>query len=322
MMYNHLSTPQCSPLSSGGSAKRYDLTIIGAGIAGLTAAVYAARAGLDFIVLEQDGWGGGQISSAHAVDNYPGLPGISGADLGEAVRAQAEALGAQIEPGIVQDVVDLGEYKQITLDDGTFLQSRAVIAATGANPRRLMVPGEETLLGCGVSYCAVCDGAFYANRDVIVVGGGDTAVEDAIYLSGICKSVTLVHRRDVFRAAKTRVDLLRELPNVTVRCNERIQEIKGSAHVSSVILEGAEGAAEIQTDAVFIAVGTEPAADYLKKLPLTFADGYAAADETGKTAVPGIFVAGDVRTKQLRQAVTAAADGANAATSAIAYLKE
>lgn len=321
----------------------YDLTIIGAGMAGLTAAIYAARAGLDFIVLEQDGWGGGQISSAHAVENYPGLPGISGADLGEAVKEQAEKLGAKVELGTVERVEvrkqdrmqETGEaesriaecvepseqYFELVLDDGEILKTRAVIAATGANPRRLGVVGEEHLLGRGVSYCAICDGAFYADRDVFVIGGGDTAVEDAIYLAGICKSVTLVHRRDIFRAPKTRLDKLKALPNVTIRCKETLHAIVGGEHVSGVELNSAEGVRYYDTDAVFVAVGTEPVTSYLKGLPLEFKDDYVAADETCKTAVDGLYVAGDIRKKPLRQAVTAAADGANAATGVIEYIQ-
>lgn len=320
----------------------YDLTIIGAGVAGLTAAIYAARAGLDFVVLEQDGWGGGQISSAHLVENYPGLPGISGADLGEAVREQAEKLGAKIELGTVERIEirkqvktqeskgaesetaeDSGPaepYFELILEDGETVNARSVIAATGANPRRLGVIGEEHLLGRGVSYCAICDGAFYADREVFVIGGGDTAVEDAIYLSGICKSVTLVHRRDTFRAPKTRVDMLRTLPNVTIRCKETLQAVIGAEHVCGVELNSAEGIRYYNADAVFVAVGTEPVTSYLKGLPLKLQDGYVSADETCRTAVDGLFAAGDIRKKPLRQAVTAAADGANAATGVIEYL--
>lgn len=299
----------------------YDLTIIGAGMAGLAAAIYAARAGLNFIVLERDGWGGGQIASAHAVENYPGLPGISGADLGGAVKEQAEKLGARIELGIVEKITDRGDYKEIVLDDGTVLPGRTVIAATGANPRRLGVAGEDRLLGAGVSYCAVCDGAFFAGRDVFVIGGGDTAVEDAIYLAGICKSVTLVHRRDTFRAPGTRLDILKALPNVTIRCRETVHAIVGDGHVSGVEISSAEGIRHYDADAVFAAVGIEPAVSYLKGLPLDFQDGYVVADETCKTAVHGLFAAGDIRKKPLRQAVTAAADGANAAAGVIEYLQ-
>lgn len=300
----------------------YDLVIIGGGAAGLTAAIYAARAGLDFVVLEQDGWGGGQITSAHKVENYPGVPNINGAELGEAIKEQAVSLGAKIELGIVEDIRDNGDYKEIILHRGDVIQSRAVIAATGANPRKLNVTGEQTLLGRGVSYCAVCDGAFFADKDVFVIGGGDTAVEDAIYLSSICKSVTLVHRRDVFRAPQTRLDLLRSLPNVAIRCNEVLNAITGGNRVEGVELKSINGYTHYNTDGVFIAVGSVPATAYLKNLSLTFENDYVISNEDCKTNVDGIFVAGDIRKKQLRQVVTAVADGANAATSAVEFLRK
>ncbi|MGN1203371.1 MAG: NAD(P)/FAD-dependent oxidoreductase [Eubacterium sp.] len=299
----------------------YDLAIIGGGAAGLTAAIYAARAGLDFIVLEQDGWGGGQITSAHKVENYPGVANVSGADLGESIKEQAVSLGAKIELGIVESINDLQDYKEIALHSGDTVKAKTVIAATGANPRRLGVAGEHELLGRGVSYCAVCDGAFFADKNVFVIGGGDTAVEDAIYLSSICKSVTLVHRREIFRAPKTRVDLLYKLSNVTVLCNETLSAITGEQRVDGVDLESSQGCRHYKADGVFIAVGTVPATSYLQNLPLDFEDGYVVAGENCSTAVNGLFVAGDIRKKPLRQVVTAVADGANAAASAIEYLK-
>lgn len=300
----------------------YDLVIIGGGAAGLTAAIYAARAGIDFVVLEQDGWGGGQITSAHKVENYPGVPNVNGADLGELIKEQAVSFGARIELGIVEDIRDNGSCKEIILHSGDVVETKTVIAATGANPRKLNVAGEQTLLGRGVSYCAVCDGAFFADKDVFVIGGGDTAVEDAIYLSSICKSVTLVHRRDAFRAPQTRLDILKSLHNVAIRCNEVLNAITGGNRVDGVELKSVNGCEHYNADGVFIAVGSVPATDYLKNLPLTFDNNYVAANEDCRTSVDGLFVAGDIRKKQLRQVVTAVADGANAAASAIEYLKE
>lgn len=301
----------------------YDLVIIGGGSAGLTAAIYAARAGLDFVVLEQDGWGGGQITSAHMVENYPGVPNINGADLGEAIKEQAVSLGAKIELGIVERINDNGNNKEIVLYDGKVITSKAVIAATGASPRKLHVSGEETLLGRGVSYCAVCDGAFFAGKDVFVIGGGDTAVEDAIYLADICKTVTLVHRRDTFRAPKTRMDVLFKLPNVTVRCNETLHKITGEERADGVELKSENGDLKhYSANGVFIAVGSVPATSYLQGLPLTFDQDYVVANEDCKTEIDGLFVAGDIRRKQLRQVVTAVSDGANAAASAVEYLKQ
>lgn len=297
----------------------YDLVIIGGGAAGLTAAVYAARAGLHFVIIERDGWGGGQIISAHSVQNYPGFPNIPGADLGEALKEHAVSLGANIELGTVDAVKDHGAYKEILLHGTDAIEAKTVIAATGANPRALGVPGEKELLGRGVSYCATCDGAFFKNKDVFVVGGGDTAVEDAIYLAAICKRVTLVHRRDTFRAPKTRTDMLAKLPNVTVLCNAELSAVTGDQRVEGVEVRTAAGTEPYRTDGVFIAVGTDPVTDYLANLPIVFDGKYVVAGEDCKTAVGGLFVAGDIRKKPLRQVITAAADGANAATSAAAY---
>lgn len=294
----------------------FDLAIIGAGAAGLTAAVYAARAGLDFVVLEQDGYGGGQITSSHEVENYPGVGRVSGAELGESFRAQAEALGAKVRFGVVQRVKDGGAYKELQLEGEAPIQARSVIAATGAVPRKLGVPGEREF----ASYCATCDGAFYAGKDVLVIGGGDTAVEDAIYLSGICRTVTIALRRDVFRAAKLRVEKLQTLENVTILYKTQLLEITGTSRSREVLLEQ-EGVQRKQAiDGVFIAVGVEPVSGYLNELPLAWKDGYVVADETCRTAVPGLFVAGDLRIKPLRQVSTAVADGANAVNSAVLWL--
>lgn len=298
----------------------YDLVIIGGGAAGLTAAIYAARAGLNFVVLEQDGWGGGQITSAHMVENYPGIPDIAGAELGDAIKKQAVSLGAKIELGIVDDIKDNGKYKEIILHSQDRIETKSLIAATGANPKKLNVPGERTLLGRGVSYCAVCDGAFFADKNVFVIGGGDTAVEDTIYLSSICKSVTLVHRRDTFRATQTRVDILKNLPNVTIKFNTILSAVTGGERVDGIELKNINGCEHYKADGVFIAVGSIPATNCLKNLPLIFDNDYIVAGEDCKTNIDGIYIAGDIRKKNLRQVVTAVADGANAAVSAIDYL--
>jgi thioredoxin reductase (NADPH) len=254
------------------------------------------------------------------VENYPAVANISGADLGELIKEQAENLGATIELGIVENIVDKTDYKQIVLHNGDIIESKAIICATGATPRKISVDGEKEFLGRGVSYCAVCDGAFFANKDVFVIGGGDTAVEDAIYLSSICKSVTLVHRRDTFRAPKTRVDALKKLSNVKLILNANLVQITGENRVNGVDLNGENGRHHYDADGIFIAVGTVPATDYLKNLSLEFENDYVVANEDCKTNVNGVFVAGDIRKKQLRQVVTAVADGANSATSAINYL--
>ena len=293
-----------------------DLAVIGAGPAGLCAAIYASRAGLNFTLLEQDGYGGGQISSSHLVENYPGVPQISGFELGERFRGQAMDLGAEITYGLVTGIAQIPGGYSIQVEDDAPVEARAVIAATGATPRPLGIPGEEEHVGRGVSYCATCDGSFYKDRNVLVVGGGDTAVEDAIYLSSLCSSVTLILRRDQFRAAKRRVDALMALPNVKVRFKVKPLEILDKAVRAST----EQGEEILPADGIFIAAGTQPVTGYLKQLPLEFSDGYVQADETCRTCLPGFYAAGDIRRKQLRQVTTAVADGANAVYSALDYL--
>jgi thioredoxin reductase (NADPH) len=294
-----------------------DLVIIGAGPAGLTAAIYARRAGLDFLLLDQDGCGGGQITSAHRVQNYPGLPGITGEELGERLRSHAQSLGVEVQYGQVVSLSRTGEGFFLTTDEGTSLRSRAVIAAVGASPRHLGLPGEDTL--AGVSYCAHCDGAFFTGQNVAVVGGGDTAVADALYLSQICAHVTVLLRRDRFRAAPAEVEQLLRRENVSVRRNVQVKALVGREHLSALGLSTGEA---LPCAGLFIAAGTVPATGFLGELPILTQEGYIWADETGKTAIPGLFAAGDSRKKPLRQLVTAVADGANAATSAWEFLRQ
>lgn len=300
----------------------YDVLILGAGAAGLTAAVYAARAGLTYLVLERDGWGGGQITSAHQVQNYPGLPDATGYELGEKLRAHAVSLGAEIQYAKIKSVARAEDGFAVSTDSGVVYEAKTVIAATGASPRALGAAGEAEHVGSGVSYCAVCDGAFFKGKSVLVVGGGDTAVEDALYLATICTHVTVAIRRDQFRAARTRVEKLKTLENVTILINTQVAEIRGEGRVSSVVLKNGDGMEEKAVDGVFIAVGIQPSTEYLAELPVLTPEGYVLADETGATGVPGLFAAGDIRKKALRQVVTAVADGANAAVSAAAYLNE
>ncbi|MCD7723277.1 MAG: FAD-dependent oxidoreductase [Clostridiales bacterium] len=300
----------------------YDLVIIGAGSAGLTSAIYASRAGLNFTVLEQDGFGGGQITSAFEVENYPGFHDISGADLAERFKEQAVKLGAKIELSIVESIEKCDDKFIVHTHFGDIIKSKSVIVATGAVPRKLNIQGEKEFTGRGISYCALCDGAFFADRDVIVAGGGDTAVEDAMYLASICKSLTLMLRGTAFRAAKSRVDKLLALPNVSVLYGTNIIKINGDKIVNSVLIKDKNGERSFDTNAVFIAVGTAPATDCLLNLPIEVENGYVVANEDCKTNVGGLFVAGDIRKKPLRQVVTAVADGANALYSAIEYLKD
>lgn len=299
-----------------------DLAIVGAGPAGLSAAIYAARAGLDFVVLEQDGCGGGQITAAHEVENCPGMGRISGTGLGDAFRNHAEALGAVIRYAVVEGLRDGGDHKELQIEGEENLLARTVIAATGAVPKTLGVPGERELSGAGVSYCATCDGAFFQGKDVLVAGGGDTAVEDALYLSPLCRQVTLILRGEAFRAAKSRVELLEARQNVTILFRTRLLEIKGGQRVKSVVLDGPDGRWERPMDGVFLAVGVIPVSHWLKDLPLVFSEeGYILAGEDCASGIPGLFVAGDLRKKPLRQVITAACDGANAAASAASIIR-
>ncbi len=305
----------------------YDLIIIGAGPAGLSAAIYASRAKLNAVVIDKNYVSGGQINDTYEIDNYPGIPGISGMELAEKMSAHAVQLGAQIENTEVIDLDLTGPVKKVVADDGfdrkTF-EAKAVILASGARHSMLGAPGEEKLAGTGVSYCATCDGAFYRNKEVVVVGGGDVAVEDAIFLARGCSKVYVVHRRDELRASKILQESLFALPNVEMVWNSVVTSINGDGHVESVTVSDVKDQSErvIPVSGAFIAVGIVPQSEYAKNRIAMDEKGYIIADETGTTNVPGVFAAGDIRTKQLRQVVTAVADGANAVTSAERYLIE
>lgn len=299
-----------------------DLAIVGAGPAGLSAAIYALRAGLDFVLLEQDGCGGGQITTAHQVENYPGLGRISGEELAKALCAHIRTLGVEPRFAPVTALRQAGRFWTLEVEDGAPIQARAVIAATGAAPKALGVPGEAALLGAGVSYCAHCDGAFHRGENVLVVGGGNTAVGDALYLSALCASVTLILRRDVFRAAKRQVEMLKAKENIIVRSNTCLVELLGQERLEAAVLDGPNGQENLPVGGAFLAVGTIPLSGWLQGLPLEMPDGYLPADESGYTVLPGLFVAGDLRQKPLCQVITAAADGANAAVSAAQWLAQ
>jgi thioredoxin reductase (NADPH) len=289
----------------------YDLIIVGAGPAGLSAAVYGRRAGLDLIVIEQKPMGGGQVLDTYEVDNYLGLPGINGFDLAQKFRSHADGLGAVFKSGRVTAV-----------RDGKSYEARTLILAGGAEHAKLDVPGEEAYRGQGVSYCATCDGAFFKKRDVAVVGGGDVAVEDAVYLSRFCRKVYLIHRRDSLRAAKSLQDKLFSCENAEVIWNSTLQEIRGSDLVEGICIreKGGETERKLAVDGVFIAVGMRPKTEHYRELIACDEGGYLIAGEDCATSVPGIFAAGDIRTKALRQIVTAVSDGACAVASAEKYL--
>ena len=299
----------------------YDLAILGAGPAGICAAIYATRAKLNIIWLDKKFVQGGQIVDTYEVDNYPGLPGITGLDLGEAMAGHAEKLGMKPQREPVRAIEAEQGIKVIRTKKNEY-RARAVIIACGATHRHLGIPGEEELSGMGVSYCATCDAAFFQDRTVVVVGGGNVAVEDAILLSRTCKKVYLVHRRDELRAEKILQESLFACKNVELIWDSIPLSIEGTDKVEALKIQNKKTQEEsfIETDGVFIAVGIVPGTEKFKDLVKLDEAGYIVAGEDGITSEPGIFAAGDIRTKNLRQVVTAVADGANAVVSAQRYL--
>ena len=299
-----------------------DILIIGGGPAGLTAGVYASRAGLNSIVLES-GFVGGQASTTDKIENYPGFPGgVGGMDLMMAFEQQYSALpGGEVRYDGVQEI-DLAAKKAVTLG-GEEIRAKAVILCMGAEPRKLGVPGEAELTGQGVSYCATCDGAFFRGKEVAIVGGGDTAVEDAVYLKGMAK-VTMIHRRDELRAASRAGMQLMEDPAVEKQLSCTVEKIEKADDRLKLTVRDikADALQELTVDGLFVAVGTQPRSELVKgQLELDSA-GYVVAGEDTATSVPGVFVAGDLRRKPLKQVITAAADGAVAASRAIQYVLE
>lgn len=301
--------------------KMLDVVIIGAGPAGLTAAIYAKRAGLSCLVIES-GQPGGQVLSTYEVDNYPCLPGISGMDLGASFRDHASRLGVDfIEDTVIEVKLDT-DIKSVVTTKATY-EAKNLIIATGAKHAMLGVDGEESLAGMGVSYCATCDGAFYKDSTVAVVGGGDVAVEDAIYLSRMATKVYLIHRRDSLRAASSLVNQLLALDNVEIIWDTVVDRIDGEDEVSGLSLTNVKSgqSSQIFVEGVFIAVGNVPSSQLYKGQLLLDDKGYIVAGEDCKTSLSGVYAVGDVRTKALRQIITAAADGANAIGSITAQAK-
>lgn len=299
----------------------YDLIIIGAGPAGLSAAVYAARAELDFIVIEGSMMQGGQILTTYDVDNYLGLPGISGFDMGMKFAEHAKKLGVSF---VTENVVSMevqGDVKSVKTDKNTY-ETKTIIIATGAVHKKAGIPGEAEFTGKGVSYCATCDGAFFKNKVTAVVGGGDVAVEDALYLSRVCGKVYLIHRRDEFRAAKSLVKKARETDNIEFVLDSVVEKIEGENKVRSINIRSKKSATikTLEVDGVFFAVGMQPVTAFVDKNIEMNEAGYIIAGEDCATNIPGVYAAGDIRTKQLRQIITAAADGANAVTSVEKYI--
>ncbi|MCI9198445.1 MAG: thioredoxin-disulfide reductase [Lachnospiraceae bacterium] len=302
--------------------KKYDLVILGSGPAGITAGIYAMRARLDTLLLEKGYVTGGQMLNTFEVDNYPGMPQVTGSEMSAAFERHVRQLGLPIRQGEATKIIPDGKGFCIETEEDTYHAS-AVIIATGTRHRLLNVPGEKELSGMGVSYCATCDGAFYKGKTVAVVGGGDAAVEDGIFLARICKKVYLIHRRDELRAAKILQERLLGLENVEVLWNHEVKEIAGDEHVTDVeVYDNQKNSrSRLAVDGIFIAVGVQPNSQALEQIAATDRAGYFIAGEDCKTSTPGIFAVGDIRTKTLRQIVTAAADGANAVTSVLEYVE-
>ena len=302
----------------------YDLVILGSGPAGLGAAIYAQRAQLKTLVIEKEMVSGGQVLTTEEVDNYAGLPGIGGFELGMKFREHADALGAVFaEDTVLFLEEDESGLKTVVCENGIY-QTRTIIVATGAQHRKLGVPGEEELIGMGVSYCATCDGAFFKKKVAAVVGGGDVAIEDAIFLARICEKVYLIHRRDELRGARSLQKKLMALDNVEILWDTVVDTINGEMKVNSLSLSNRKTGEkkELAVDGVFVAVGISPNTEAFCGFLKADESGYIVAGEDGMTSVPGVFVAGDARTKHLRQIITAVADGANCVNSVERYLNE
>lgn len=303
--------------------KIYDLVIIGSGPAGMSAAIYAKRAMLDTLLLEKEYMPGGQVIQTYEVDNYPGIPKTNGMELSSKFAEHAKELGIETKVAEVTDIMPDGDMKEIILKDGEKIRTKTIILATGAVHRTLGVPGEKELAGMGVSYCATCDGAFFRNKVTAVVGGGDVALEDAIFLSRMCEKVYLIHRRDELRGAKILQNQVKNSDKIEIIWNSVVTKINGDNKVESIQIENVDRHVDktLDVDGIFIAVGTKPVSELLKGRLEMDDQGYIRAGEDGITNLPGIFAGGDGRTKNLRQVVTAVADGANCVQSVERYLQ-
>ena len=301
----------------------YDVIVVGSGPAGMSAAVYGKRAGLNLLLIEKNPVAGGQIINTYEVDNYLGLPGINGFDMATQFKSHVDKLGAETVDAEVEEITRVSEGDEHTApvflvrtSAGTY-ETRTVILATGASHALLNVPGETALSGRGVSYCATCDGAFFRGKVTCVVGGGDVAVEDALFLSRFCEKVYLIHRRDELRAVKALQEELLSNEKIEVIWDSIVTKIAGEETVTHAVLENVKTGEtrDLETAAVFVAVGIVPDTGLVKDLVSLNKGGYIEADESCVTSMPGLFAAGDARSKRLRQIVTAVADGANAITS-------
>ena len=296
----------------------YDIIIVGAGPAGLTAAIYARRANKNVLVLEASTYGG-QIVNAASIENYPGIEKISGFDYATNLYNQVKNLGAEFK---FETVIRVDEDRSVTTNKGTY-QAKSIILATGAENRKLRIDREAELVGRGVSYCATCDGNFYKGRDVAVIGGGNTALEDAIYLSNIVNKVYLIHRREEFRADDKYVDEVKSKDNIELVLNSNVVKLNGDNKLESIVVENNDKSTkDIKVDGLFIAVGQEPKNEIFNNVVDLDEKGYIISEDGVHTKVKGIYIAGDSRQKSLRQLTTAVSDGAIAATTAIKEAKE
>ena len=298
-----------------------DIIIIGAGPAGLTAAIYARRAAKSVLVLEAKGYGGQIINTPH-IENYPVAAHISGFDFATKVYEQAKALGAEFKIEKALEIRDDGETKTVVTPKNEY-EAKAVIIATGSENRKLGVEGEDRLVGRGISYCATCDGAFFRKKNVAVVGGGNTALEDALYMADIADKVYLIHRRDSFRGEEATAEKLRQRENIELVLNSQVTKLNAEKRLQSVEVTDKQGNTRtLEVSGLFVAVGRIPENKSFENLIELDGAGYAASAENCRTKTPGVFVAGDNRQKEVRQLVTAASDGAVAATEAVKYLNE
>lgn len=300
----------------------YDVIIVGGGPAGLSCSIYASRAGMKTLIVEKM-FSGGQMSTTNEVENYPGTETVvSGAELAYRMEQQARACGVSFLNAEVLEVRTDGAVKQVVTPDET-LETQTLVLALGTTARKLGLADEARLTGKGISYCATCDGAFFRGKNVAVIGGGDTALEDAVFLSRLCRKVYLVHRRETFRGAEILQERVRQTENIELCCPMVAEKILGEECVSGLVLRHTETAEEqrLAVDGIFIAAGSEPGKVPLQGKIRLSQDGYIVTDEKMQTDVPGVYAAGDIREKQLRQIVTAASDGAVAGTNAALYVR-
>ena len=298
----------------------YDIIVVGAGTAGLSAAIYGVRAGKKVLVLEEKSYGG-QIINTPEVENYPGIKNISGFEFATNLYEQAKSLGAEIAYERVKQILDGEDKKQVITGEKTY-EAKSVIIATGAKNRPLGLEGEKEFIGAGVSYCATCDGMFFRGKDVAVVGGGNTALEDTTFLSNYCNKVYLIHRRDEFRGDEHSVNRLKQKENVEFVMESRVTELAGEGRLDAITVEHIPTGElrNISVAGLFVAIGQMPDNEAFRELIDVDVAGYICATEDCKTKVPGVFTAGDCRTKTVRQLTTAAADGAVAALAACEYI--